>query len=261
MKKNKLKLTKDELRQPDIYISITDRIIEKINEYRAICLVVLGVVLFVGVSLFAVDFIKKKREQKASSAFFPIHKEIEKLQKKENDKSQGEESKIVDTKDSQVEFDKLAPLIQQYEASISSHIGTSTAIYGALFLSELYGKYKMWKKANGILSTVSAYIKEGDLFYGLVHTSMGNNSMEIGLFQEAISSYQKVLSSKTHRHLHGHVLIKKGLSHEKLEQLSEAQSIYQQVVKEHPDSPVSQTAKSYLRYLKFKKHYNKISYK
>ena len=239
-------------------------------------LAIFGIALCIGLGLVFANIIEKNRERKASEALFStrsqinkINVELDKAQRETNvdnkktnshEKNQNhkkEESKA--KKYSQAEFnEKLAPLVREYESIISAHLSTSAAAHAALFLSGLYGKYNFWKKANEILLKVVSAFEEEHFFYGLIHTRIGNNLMEMGDFNEALTSYNKILPLPHHRHLHGYILLKKGLSHEQLKQVDEAQKSYQQALQDHKDSPPGKTAKNYLRYMEFKKTYRQL---
>lgn len=289
MKKRRKPSDKD-LKQPDVFISTTDKIVEKIYEIRIPLFITLGFALILVVSFVAMDFLNKRKEEKASKDLFTIHQQIKKIdeelaekkkkakeqakeesdnkktaQKNKNEDNKTEEPKV---KWPRPEFDEnFADLSQKYEAHISSHIGTTNAIDGALFLSRLYARYSMWEDVNRILLKVSHQIEESHLFYGLVHSSIGNNWIEMDKLKEALDSYEKILISEKHQHLHENLLLKKGLIQEQMNQIEEAKITYKKIADGYqkdgekdgsPKTQVQKSAESYLRYLEFQKSFKDL---
>lgn len=266
MAKKQRKLTKEEVRKPDAFISTTDKIIESINKFKIPIITILAAALLLGSGMVTISLLKKHKENKASQALFPIQNQIDKIRKElkkaeappDNPDDLEKQKKNVENKkrtlkDSNEFNNKFATLAKQYESAIDSHLGTSTAIHGVLSLTSLYAEYNMWKESNRLLLKIASNLTEEDIFYGLVHTSIGTTWMETADYEKAIASYEKVLASKKHNHLHGSVLLKKGLSHEKLNQTSQAQAAYEQAIKDHSETRAGNVAKTYLRYMNFKK--------
>ena len=292
MKKRKKPSNKD-LKQPDVFISTTDKIVEKIYEIRTPLFITLGVALILVGSIVAMDFLNKRKEENASKDLFTIHQQIKKIDQelaekkkkaeeqakeeadKEKNKKTAQKNKKEDnkTKEPKVkwprsEFDEnFANLSQKYEAHISSYIGTTNAIDGALFISRLYARYHMWEDANQILLKVAPQIEESHLFYGLVHSSIGNNWIEMDKLKEALDRYEKVLISDKHQHLHENLLLKKGLIQEQMNQIEEAKITYKKIADGYqkdgekdgsPKTQVQKSAESYLRYLEFQESFKDL---
>ena len=294
-KSKKVKLTKEDVRRPDAFISTTDRVVEKIQQYKVPIFGALGLALGLGIAMVAANLIQKQQIKKANQAFVPITREIKEIKEKlikERSKASEEASKgddpsndskgkksnknvakkdpKKDSKDAQAggetstakksppfskeEFDEnFSSVIEHYESLIATYLGTSVAAHESLSLASLYIEYNMWEKANKLLLKVVSEMKTKDFFYGLVHTKIGTTWMEMGQYDKAIESYDKVLASKKHGYLHGAVFVKKGLSYEQLNQMDKARELYERVVKDYGDTESGKMAQSYLRYMDFRK--------
>ena len=272
MAKKRRKLTKEEVSHPDAFISVTDKIIEALDEFKTPIIAALGAAFLLGAGMVTVNLLKKHKENTASDAFFSIQAQIDRikdeLKDEPNKTDPPDHKKSLEKKKTQniekkmdrsaSEFkEKFSTLAKEYESAILSHLGTSTAIYGALFLANLYGEYNMWKEANNILLKVASDLTDKHFFYGLVHTNIGTTWMELTNYEKAITSYEKVLALEKQSHLHGNALVKKGLSHEQLNQTEKARTAYEQAVKDHSKTQTGRSARAYLRYMKFKKSYKK----
>ena len=300
MRKKQKRLSKKELAQPDKFISTTDKIIEKIYQFRVLVLVGFTLTASIGLSMVITNLMTQRQEKSASEAIFSIHHQIGKVEKeltdekkkakelaqkeeKEAEKNSGKNKKdkskskaaTSDKKEKESikwprsEFDeKFSSLAQEYETHILAHLGTTNAVNGALFLSRLYARYNMWEEAQNILVKITTELSDSHLFYGLVHSSIGNYLVEIGKFEEALTSYEKVLASKNHQYLHENIYLKKGLILEQINQVEEAQATYKKVVdfqredngdnKNKPETQAKKSAAAYLKYLNFQKVYKDL---
>ncbi len=280
-KKRSKKLTKQEVHQPDVFIAATHKTFDSLSAFKIPILIVLGVALFLGIGLTATDLFKKYRENKASESLAPFQERIVQIKEKLENQAKSEDQAKLEDQTKEKEFsdgksgDKakdsrnsskaasslsleaifeahFASVTQEYISVISSHLSTSTAFQGALFLASLYGEYNKWEKAQSVLSMMTPNLSKNNLFYGLIHTGLGRAWLEMSEYEKAIVSYGKVLSSKQHSYLHGDVWVKKGLSHEKLGQMEQAKAAYEQAVQDYKDTEAGKQAKVYLRYMKFK---------
>lgn len=211
---------------------------------------------------------KAKAEKKHFGELYSatkIYKEkkeaFEKAQKPDSpaDKDGSEDKKVSEkpkppTGDLQKDYgDVVAPL----ESFLSKNSNTQAAGEAALILASLYQEYDQKQKAVDSLKKVEAQLTTGTLIGDLVKMKLGDLHSELDQCKEAVAPWQKLASGEGF--LKEESILKIGLCHQKLGQLSDAKVWYQKITDvtipegkdDKRDQQIVNSARKYLKFLKF----------
>ena len=240
------KLTKEEVRGPDAFIQVTDKIVEYIEKHAKLVGSLLLGILFIGVGKVSYDYVNKKNELKAQAELYTI-------EKKQRDIKKSLLTKKQDKKDIESDYGSVLNL---YKSFISENAKLSAAFMAALDGAAIYTDYKKFDKALEILKMVENNIPKDSFFFGLVFSKIGSVYTYIGKWDQAIEAYSRIVKEKAQAHLHADSLLKVGMIYQKQNKNEKAEEYYRKVDTQFFSSDAGQAARSYLRLLELKKRKN-----
>ena len=247
------KLTKEDIKNPDKFIEVSDRVGHWIERHRVIVFTILGVLLALGGTLGLWEMYTSHRENQAQSSIYEIQAKVEKIQanqlKKEPNKN-GQESSALQDNTIQNDYGNL---LTEYEEKIEQLKSSRVALIAGIHLVSLYLDYAEYGRAFKVLQSISPYVGKGGLLSGLIHLQMGTVLVALEKYDDAKASYERVLQDKDSTFLHSEAVLKSGLMEEKQGHLEQARSYYQRASEEFASTDSGKTAKAYLRLLELNK--------
>lgn len=239
------KISKEELKQPDAFISLTDRVIKWVEKNKNIMMSVFAAFIFIGGGFSLVEYMNDQKNLSAQEELYKVTAQMRSAQKS-----------LVDVKDMKFTpeaFDKNFPgLVAKYEMVISEHEGTSAAVMAGIESASLLSEYKDYARALSVLKKVSS-VDTSSVFFGLYYSMLGRMYLSSGNYKGAIDSFKKVIASDKHKFLHSSLVLKTGVAYEAQGELDMARTQYERVVDDFKDSNSAKQAKSYLRLLSLNK--------
>lgn len=243
------KIDKETLKGPDAFHSFSERVFKKAEEHAR--LIALGVVVIVVGALgwLGYDYYAAHQENKAAEALYPAEAEIKKVETKlreEGAKTPGQPPPKADFQaDYAAGVDKLKTEIKKFD-------GTKAAMISALNLVYLLVQQKQYEQALEVIDIPKYRPGGGDILLGFWNMHRGLIYLENQKTEDAIKSYEAVLSAKSLKSFHPEALIKVGVAYEAKGNGQKARESYERVSREFPDTEASSTAKQYLRLMDLK---------
>lgn len=259
------KLTKQDLKGPDAFISIMHRLSAWAAHHIKAISSVLAAIAVAAVIWAGYGIYKDSKENSAQVKLFAVQKEIKTIED-EFKKAETPPPPEPPKKDKKDKVVKEAPkpegvkrtgeiskdyrnTLESYKSVISEFPRTQAAVLAALDLGRIYYDYKdyeatvsllepQWKKANH------------PALRGLCLDQLATAYEAKGDCQNAISKWQEIENDKAMSFLLGPSLIKVGLCQEKLKNFDKAEAAYIRAQSLTNDPESSRTAKKYLRFLK-----------
>lgn len=224
---------KQQLKEPDKFVSAVDRLGEAIRERARLLWMLLGVILIIGSGIGAYGLYQRHQETLALVLEFQAgqyyHQEVPDAQEK------GSSSKEENYKKA----------IELYRQLIQNYPKTPAASRAQYYLGNAYLELKDFESA---ISAYRSFLKKGetgDVLKGLAYQQLGYAYLLKKSSQEALEAFESVQQIKgaLNKDLSYYEL---GRLNESLAQRQEAIKHYQEIGKRFPDSPFLFEAKAHL---------------
>jgi len=258
---SKDKLTKEDLKGPDMFVSFSDRLFSWIeNNIRAI---VAGLSLagMVAVSFVGYGYWTEGQERKAAEALFKPETELRETESKLREAQAAKMQALIAGKDKAPKIDEpqaadygkdYAPKVAKITEAIKSHAGTKAALISSLNLANFLIQQKQFPVALEVLEAPKYRPSGNDLLAGFWHMHRGLAYLENQKADEAIKEYKEVLDAKSLKSFHAEAWLKTGVAYELKGDATKARETYEKVSRDFKDTEASNTASQYLRLLDLK---------
>lgn len=255
MSKPPVKLTKEDIKGPDLFISTADKAWTAIEKNKVLVLTILGVFLIGATGWSGMVWWNSKKESKAQEAYYSAKKvlidtaklyEVPEATPEQLEKKETPVAKKTKSGDFEADFGAAA---KGLEDMINSHKGSHAAAAAALDLAPVYDEYKLFDRGAKTFTTAAQSLSGSDLFAGLVHLQLGNYQQALGQCDAAIKTWQKVSSNKDFSFLHADALLKEGLCWNQLGDNAKATELFKKLAQDFADTDAGRSAKKYLRLL------------
>jgi lipopolysaccharide biosynthesis regulator YciM len=250
------KLTKEELKSPDLFIKEAKTVFHYIEEHAKLLGFVTAVLFITGISYAIYDFVKDKTEKTAQVSLFEARKKKDDILRdlqKEADKKKEASDKAAGKKKGEKQAEQPveeAPFNQEvvaaYQSVVSKHPKSRAAAVAAIELSDYY---LIYDKKSEALEALSKVTSTDDFHAGLLRLQKGRALEANGKCQEAIAEWSGVVSNKNLVYWYGDVLLKLAICYEQLKDTQNAKATYDRIVTEFADSSAAAQAKKYKRLL------------
>jgi TolA-binding protein len=237
------KLTKEEVRGPDMFISSSDKALEFIERHSraVVSIFVVGVVL--GLAYVIMSYVDQRRESSAAESIYSAEAELQKARGKEEGIS-----KFIPEAVSNEDYQKrFAGPVANIEAAIESHADTRASLVAALNLSFFLVQQKQYAEALKALEKTKFQPKSSDLMAGFWNMHRGLVYLENKDTAKAQAAYEAVLHSDGLKVFHSEAMLKLGYCKELSGQKDQARELYEKVSREFPRTEAAQSAQQYLR--------------
>ena len=219
-------------------------------------MVVLGLLVVIVGSVFAVMFFEEQKKQKAVAILYQKQKALKSLIKEEqNPLSFLQTQELIWNK----EMDNPA---KEYEQAIVSYQSIKMATYFAMDLADVYYRYGKKQKAKTLLSLFSTPKKKKLLFFP---SSSFSSLSQLAIFQsvtylmnaekcdKALELLDTLLLQDSAKAFHAEARMQKALCLQKNNRYDEALLEYQRVLAENPDTYVGNQAQGFEKILTLEK--------
>ncbi|MDZ4676214.1 MAG: tetratricopeptide repeat protein [Oligoflexia bacterium] len=256
------KLTKQDLKSPDVFQSSASRFTELAYKFRAPFVGALSLLLLAGLGWAGYSTFRDHQEGKAQEILFNAQSKL-KTTEENFIKATTPQVPLKDPKTG-----KLLPVVQNnlvkasgnleadykdslplYKDVIQKYPSSQAAVLASLDLGHLYSQHKKYDEASNVLQGAVKNARH-PVTKGLALDQLGGSLEAKGDCSAAISQWEKVEKDKDLQFLHGSSLIKMGLCYEKLNQNDKAEQTYRRAETSTTDAEAARTAKKYLRVLK-----------
>lgn len=265
------KLTKQELKQPDGFIQLIDRLSQMIAPLKK-GLMVLGVLVLIGFAGLAFwDWYSDHKEEQAQSELFTINYQIQKHRVELDDAFKKTQESIKPKTPTVVKSDKekapeaatIAPRPKNLEADFGSQIkmmedfvqkqkGTKASVLGAINLALLLKEYGEIDKSLHVLEKSAISPRKDDILSAIVQMKLGDLKETKGQCEAAITHWDNVSGQSGFSAMKPEALLRKGLCLESLNKPDKAIEVYQALTKEFAESRAGREGKKFLRVLQAK---------
>lgn len=218
-----------------------------------IAIAILGAVGYVGWGV-----LETRREKSAQEALYAVEKPFtEKREKFEQAKfaslNGGKLDELVKAGTAVVATGDLTKdygtLLDGLEDFAKAHPGTMAGVQAALMASETRIQYKQAEQSIPALEATVKATKASTLVGGLARMGAGNAQAAAGKCDQALKSWEEVLSAKDVSFLHSEAALRSGLCLEKAGDKAKAIEMYRKASSESDKSSSAQTARTLLRAL------------
>lgn len=245
----KTKITKEELKQPDSFVSATDKLAAWLQKNKKI---VLGAtVIVVGGALAQITSTKYISAQrvKAEAKLYTVKSKItQKVEQIEKTKKPTKDATPA-AKTPEVFEANFKVLSDEYVTAIKA-TNEAPSVEHALSHSQFLADYGQLDAAIELLQSKSD--ANSNLLSSLLNLKLGTLLANKNSFDEAINHFDKVLANKKNSSLHADVYLKKALCLEKSGKIEEAKAAYEKIKTDFAESAEAKSATTYLRLLEVK---------
>lgn len=220
------KLTKEELKQPDFFVSHGTQMAEFILKFQGIFLTIGALILVGGLAWIGISYWQSHRENAATSALYPVEKKIQ---------DESEKNKTISDASLQ-DYDKVLHENSSARSSLVSLISLSPQLIKA-------------GKANWALDEIaklSYQPSNRDMHFGLQKMTQGLLALESQQPDKAIEFYQQILNQDSQKSFHADALLKLGVAYQMKKDVAKARETFEKVRKEHPRTQAGEMAFEYL---------------
>lgn len=252
-----VKLTKEQIKNPDKFQQNLAQGFQWTTKHSKLVLAGVAIFVLIGAGVSAKSYLDHNREAEIQSQYFLVEKafmdkksEFEAAARPQPPVAKGQAAPPAPTKATGDLAKDYGTVPQDFMSVIDKAPKSKAAQMAALNLSDLQVEYKQIDDAKATLGKVTADGK--DLLSAMVLVQLGTLQADQNDCQTAVSTWQKVLSSKAVTSLHSAVKLKSGLCFEALNDKAQAEKLYAEVRDTEKDSASAKTAEKYLRLLQAK---------
>ncbi len=261
----KNKISKEELKSPDAFLSFADKVGQGLSEYWKPIAGGIGILLLGGIGYTAFTAMNRAQEQTASEALFKVEQKISNIKTEHAKKQQESVKDLIDNSKGtqkktdarlkevpELSFDKdFASLAKEVEQVITEHKSTQSAQRARIRLARLYIDYEKLDMAEAILKPAIAQSKKGTSLYGLSRTLLASVLSYKGQTGEAIEALSQILDDQSLSYLHSEVLLKLGILNKETGNTPRAEELFRRVTMEFGETEAGKTAKNFLKMIRF----------
>ncbi|MDX9731890.1 MAG: tetratricopeptide repeat protein [Bdellovibrionales bacterium] len=229
-----------------------------LDQYKFVIAGILAAGIVGGLGYVTVGYVKARAEKSAQEAFYPLEKQYtEKRAKFDQARIAGITGQNIDellkegaaVRASGDLSKDYGTLIDEMETFANDKKGTAAGTQAALFAAETRIQYEQADKASAMLHSTVEATKASSLIGGLARMASGNAFAAAGKCDEALKSWEQVLSAKPLAFLHGEAALRAGLCFEKSGDKAKALEMYRKASSESEQSQAAKTARSLMRAL------------
>ena len=216
------------------------------------------VALIGGIGYVGWDLLAARREKSAQEAFYVVEKPFtDKRDKYDQAKyaalGGGKLDEMIKAGTAVKASDDLTKdfgvLVDDLETFAKKNSGTTAGIQAAMMAAETRIQYKQPDRALATLEDAVKATKSNTMIGGLARMSTGNALANAGKCDQALKSWEEVLSAKDISFLHSEAALRAGLCLEKSGDKAKAIEMYRKASAESERSTSAQTARTLLRAL------------
>lgn len=247
------KITKADL-QSDMFLTLSDRILDKVVEYQVIIASVLIVILIGGLGYVGFESFQNWRENKAALALYPLNRqfadknlEIEKRKVEANKAPADKKAAAIKAPvkvDFQAEYGKLS---EEMRNAIRANASSQAAMVSAVDLAKVMLDQNQPQMAIDLLKPLTT--TSNSVMQALLRSQLGAAYSYVGQYPEAVAQYEAITKNKELSYMHPEAYIKQAVCYEKMGQADKARGILQKVSLDYPQTQAAQTARLYARVL------------
>jgi len=224
------KLTKQDIRGPDVFISNMQKFSEWAYNHRKTILGTLVLIAAVALTWAGIGTYSAKQEDAAAETLFAAEKTLNKVdQSFEVPKADAQGKPIKDAKPLAVPTGKIEvdykDSIDQLKDVITRFPKTQSSVIAALDLARVYHDYNKYDDSISVLNAASK-VANHPATRGLVFQGLGLAYESKGDCAQAVTQWQKIVDDKTMGPFQANSLIKQALCYEKLNQKDKAIEIF-----------------------------------
>lgn len=266
------KIDKDMLKNPDIFVSTSDKIFEYAEKHFKTVATIFVLVVVAGVGYVAYGYVVASQEQKAAEALYLPEAALKKSEGTVRDERAKQMQQLAATGDKAkdktkkvgpasgenlrpVDYAKdFAPNVAAVKSAIVAHASSKAAMVSALNLSYFLTQQKQYSEALAVLDLPKYHPSTTELLGGFWLMHRGMILLENSQVEPAMESYESILKASTLKPFHPEALLKLGLCYEVKGNAEKARETYEKLGREFPDTEASTTAQQYLRLLALNAH-------
>jgi len=215
-------------------------------------IVVIAAVIYEGV-----QFVQKRHELSAATAFYQVETQYSKLKegfdraKMQNfmPSAKANASTTVANGDLQKDYGTVLPELKKIA---TENAGTTAGAQAAMDLADIYINYNQPEKAVEYAKNAAERLSSRNTLAPLARVLWGTALAQKGDCATAVTVWQQVLDNKSAAFLSSNVSLRSGLCYEKMNQNDKAAEMYHRVVADAEQTSDGQTAKTYLRAIDLK---------
>lgn len=232
--------------------------VEFIERNKALVAGCVVIALLAGVGVIGWDFFTEHKEMSAQESFYSIEKSYSEKREKYDQAKFGTltGAKVADLIKAGTAVEASGDLTKDYgtivedlESFAAKHKGTTAGVQAALLAAETRVQYKQTDQALATLESSVSATKANSLIGGLARMAKGNAQAVGGHCDQALKTWEEVLSAKDISFLHGEAALRAGLCLEKAGDKPKAIEMYRKAAGDSEKSTSAQTAKTLLRAL------------
>ena len=215
-------------------------------------IVVIAVVIYEGV-----QFVQKRHELSAATAFYPVETQYSKLKegydraKMQNFMPSAKAATPTQAATGDLQKD-YGTVLLELEKIANENAGTTAGAQAAMDLADIYINYKQPEKAVDYAKSAAEKLSSRNTLAPLARVLWGTALAQKGDCANAVTVWQQVLDNKSAAFLHSNVSLRSGLCYEKMNQNEKAAETYHRVVADAEQTSDGQTARTYLRAIDLK---------
>lgn len=259
-----MSMDKKELKGPDAFISLNERIFAWIEDHAQTVGLAVALAIVLSLGWVGYSYVRSLGEAKAANALAAPEAELKKAETKVRDERAKKMADLASGKDKAKKMpdpEQVRPTdfakdyrgaVDKVKEAIRAYADSKAAIVSALNLSYFLTQQKQFGEALDVLRLPNRKPSASDVLGGFQLMHQGLLLVENEKYDDAIKIYDDVLASKTLASFHPEALLKLGLAHELKGETEKARQTYEKLAREFPQSEASTSAQQYLRLLDLK---------
>lgn len=259
---SKDKLTKQDLKGPDAFVSASDHLFHWIERHARSIAAVLLLVAVASLGWVSYGYYSESQERHAAEALFKPETELRDIEAKLRESRAAKMQNLAAGKDKKAKAEDLnspadyekdfAPAVGKITAAIRAHANTKAAMISALNLASFLVQQKQFAPALQVLEIAKFQPSKNDLLAGFWHMHRGLAYLENQKADEAMKEYKEILDSGSLKSFHPEAWLKTGVAYELKGDTNKARETYEKVDREFRGTEASNAAAQYLRLLELK---------
>ena len=243
------KIDKEMLKNPDVFVSTSDKIFEFIERHFVSFISLAGVVVVAALVYVGYNYFNASREASAAAALYPAEEQLRKVEEDAQTKKAAVKDKPAVAEDYAKDY---APLVEKVKTQIQAYAERKASLISALNLADFLLQQKQYGEALAVLSLAKYQPSIDEDLFGFLMMHRGVALLENNQTAPAIEAYQKVLNAPKLKVFYPEALLKLGLSYEQSGDTAKARETYERIGRDFPETDASATAQQYIRLLELK---------